>query len=333
MQREFISTLNWVKDALHGKDKANNWERWKKEITVSSTISKLAPFLPRLPVVTHLPYLSFTLRIPFQLCKPYFSKDNCDFHLLDNPLRKDKVFQVPMVASTGWKGALRAAMVQELVTQQRGSSCEFAQHRFRLARLFGDEKGEEPDNIKGLARYLDEVGGEEAAEKFRQMVRNHFSLEAGDPMPHFQGSLYFFPTFFDNIGLEVINPHNRKTGVSCRGPILMECVPPGSKGEFTLLYVPFSPTKQSEKERRRQVAEDLKAVAQGIRSMLTVYGFGAKTSSGFGTVEERLDKKGVLTIHTYPSSDAKTEREFEDLHGLCNEAKDMADELNQGGAL
>ncbi len=286
-----------------------------------------------------LPAGSFTIHFTFTLRTPYHSKDDCDFHLLDNPLRKDKVFQLPMVASTGWKGALRAAMVQELVAWWRGvdengrDAEGFARRRFQLARLFGDEKGEEPGEPKGLARYLDEVGGEEAAEKFRREVRNHFSLEADDPMPHFQGSLYFFPTFFDNIGLEVINPHDRRTGVGSRGPILMECVPPGSKGEFTLLYVPFSPTKQSEEERRRQVAEDLKAVAQGIRSMLTVYGFGAKTSSGFGTVEERLDKKGVLTIHTYPSSDAKTEREFEDLYGLCNEAKDMADELNRGGAL
>ncbi len=301
MQREFISTLNWVKDALYGKDKVNNWERWKKEIAVSSTISG-ASFLPRLPVVTHLPYLSFTLHIPFQLYKPYHSKDDCDFHLLDNPLRKDKVFQLPMVASTGWKGALRAAMVQELVAWWRGvdengrDAKAFAQRRFQLARLFGDEKGEEPDSSRGLARYLDEIGGNDAAEKFRQEVRNHFSLEADDPMPHFQGSLYFFPTFFDNIGLEVINPHDRRTGVGSRGPILMECVPPGSKGEFTLLYVPFSPTKQSEEERRHQVAEDLKAVAQGIRSMLTVYGFGAKTSSGFGTVEERLTGEGQLVI-------------------------------------
>ncbi len=314
------------------------FDAWQESLTTCAILPTFR-FTPKPSDTTNLPPLSFELCLPFRLKKPYFSKDDCDFHLLDNPLRKDKVFQLPMVASTGWKGALRAAMVQELVAWWRGvdengrDAKGFAQRRFQLARLFGDEKGEEPGEPKGLARYLDEVGGEEAAEKFRREVRNHFSLEADDPMPHFQGSLYFFPTFFDNIGLEVINPHDRRTGVGSRGPILMECVPPGSKGEFTLLYVPFSPTKQSEEERRRQVAEDLKAVAQGIRSMLTVYGFGAKTSSGFGTVEERLDKKGVLTIHTYPSSDAKTEREFEDLYGLCNEAKDMADELNRRGAL
>ncbi len=327
----------WFK--AHNRELCSSiFDAWQESLTACAILPTFR-FTPKPSDITNLPPLSFVLCLPFRLKKPYHSKDDCYFHLLDNPLRKDKVFQLPMVASTGWKGALRAAMVQELVAwwhgvDENGRDAEgFARHRFQLARLFGDEKGEEPDSSRGLARYLDEIGGDDAAEKFRQMVRNNFSSEADDPMPHFQGSLYFFPTFFCEVGLEVINPHNRRTGVGSRGPILMECVPPGSKGEFTLLYVPFSPTKQSEEERRRQVAEDLKAVAQGIRSMLTVYGFGAKTSSGFGTVEERLDKKGVLTIHTYPSSDAKTEREFEDLYGLCNEAKDMADELNRGGAL
>jgi CRISPR-associated protein Cmr2 len=64
-------------------------------------------FTPNIDDLDCLPSLSFMLHISFKLRKPYLSKDDRTFHLLDNPVRKDKVFQTPMVASTSWKGALR----------------------------------------------------------------------------------------------------------------------------------------------------------------------------------------------------------------------------------
>lgn len=108
--------------------------------------------------------------------------------------------------------------------------------------------------------------------------------------------MYFFPTFFDQVALEVINPHDRETGVGARGPILMECVPPGAKGELFLLYVPFGPFDQSEDQTRAEVAQDVTVLAQGIQAMLTTYGFGAKTSSGFGVAEDQLPRQGKLVI-------------------------------------
>jgi CRISPR-associated protein Cmr2 len=110
------------------------------------------------------------------------------------------------------------------------------------------------------------------------------------------GRLTFFPTFFDKVSLEVINPHDRATGVGARGPILLECVPQGAQGNFFLLYVPFGPFGQSDDDRRAGIADDLHAVAEGVRAMLTTYGFGAKTSSGFGTVEEQLAGEGKLVL-------------------------------------
>jgi CRISPR-associated protein Cmr2 len=108
--------------------------------------------------------------------------------------------------------------------------------------------------------------------------------------------LYFFPTFFNELGLEVINPHDRKTGVGARGPILMECVPQGTKGDLFLLYVPFGAIEQGENERRAEVVEDLQVLAQGIQAMLTTYGFGAKTSSGFGVAANHLAGEGKLAL-------------------------------------
>jgi len=202
---------------------------------------------PDISNVAHLPRLSFLLHIPFRLQKPYLSKDERDFYLLDNPLRREKVFQTPMVASTGWKGALRAALWQLGCNEE---------HEVTI-RLLGNPRGSE----KGQA-----------------------------------GRLHFFPTFFDAIGLEVINPHDRKTGVGARGPILMECVPQGTTGKLVLLNVPFGLLKQSEDEKRAQVAQDLEVLAKGIQAMLTTYGFGAKTSSGYGTAEDRLAGEGKLLL-------------------------------------
>lgn len=221
-------------------------DAWRKQLTATSIPPKF-DFIPDISGIVHLPAFSFMLHIPFKLAQPYLSKDECDFHLLDNPLRKEKVFQTPMVASTSWKGALRAALWQ--------------------------------------------LGNKEDHEVTIRLLGNPRESEEQQA-----GRLHFFPTFFDQIGLEVINPHDRKTGVGARGPILMECVPQGTKGELFLLYVPFGPFEQGEDKTRGEVAQDLEVLAEGIRAMFTTYAFGAKTSSGFGVAEDRLAGEGKLAI-------------------------------------
>ncbi|GIV87486.1 MAG: hypothetical protein KatS3mg055_0004 [Chloroflexus sp.] len=202
---------------------------------------------PRLPDLTQLTSGAWALHLPFSLRHPYISRDDQTFHLLDNPLKKERIFKVPYVAAPGWKGALRAAL------RQLGYR---ADHEATI-RLFGNPRESEEQQA---------------------------------------GRLFFFPTFFDRLGLEVINPHDRKTGVGARGPILLECVPQGATGDFLLLYVPFGQPDQSEDERRATIATDLQVVCEGVRAMLTTYGFGAKTSSGFGTAEEQLAGAGKLAI-------------------------------------
>jgi CRISPR-associated protein Cmr2 len=228
-------------EALKSDLKNSVRDAWQKHLTVEK-IPEAFHFTPNLSDLDHLPSLSFILRVPFKLRKPYLSKDDRTFHLLDNPVRKDKVFQTPMIASTSWKGTLRSTLWQ-LGYQTDDET---------IVRLFGNTREDE----KGQA-----------------------------------GRLYFYPTFFDKIGLEVINPHDRKTGTGKTGPILLECVPANATGEFVLLYVPFGSVKSDE------VAADLKLVVEGIQAMLTVYGFGAKTSSGFGIAD--IQGKGELAIRAY----------------------------------
>jgi CRISPR-associated protein Cmr2 len=260
---------------------------------------------PALPDLAFFPTGSWALQIPFTLRKPYLSKDDTTFHLLDNPVRKERIFQVPMVAATGWKGALRAAMAQQLVEwwsslnnhqqQQRTYRKAFVKRCVQMVRLFGNEKGVQTDDTT-FEEFLDKFGGRQQAPYYRRVVRRYFSSSG-----FFAGRLHFFATFFDNIGLEVINPHSRQSGVGERGPILIECVPQGTTGTLLLLYVP------SGSPDRREVAQDLEVTAQGVQAMLTTYGFGAKTSSGFGVVEEQLAGQGKLLIRAALSApDAPT---------------------------
>lgn len=242
MQREFATVQdNWLRTAFFVKDKKQYLGKWQNTFVKQSDLINSFDFWPPESEFSYLPALSFLLRIPFRLHKPYLSKDDGDFYLLDNPVRKEKIFQAPMVAATGWKGALRAALWQ----------LNYREDHDVTVRLLGNPR----------------------------------ESEAGQA-----GRLHFFPTFFDQIGLEVINPHDRKTGIGARGPILMECVPQGTTGTFLLLYVPFGSFDQ------REIAQDLEVTAAGLQAMLATYGFGAKTSSGFGVVKEQLAEQGKLLL-------------------------------------
>jgi CRISPR-associated protein Cmr2 len=60
-----------------------------------------------------LPRLSFFVRADFTLDTPYLSRDDRIFSVTENPVRKEWVFGLPLLASTTWKGVLRnACMLQ-----------------------------------------------------------------------------------------------------------------------------------------------------------------------------------------------------------------------------
>ncbi|HEC35026.1 MAG TPA: hypothetical protein ENI39_00640 [Anaerolineae bacterium] len=204
---------------------------------------------PSIDLATLPPY-TFMLQFTFRLAQPYLSKDDNAFYIIDNPIVRDKVFRLPMVRPTGWKGSLRAALWQ----------------------LGCRHDGEE---------HLDE------------RVRRMFGETRGDDMGQ-AGRLFFYPTFFTHTGLEIINPHDRTRRVG-KNPILFESVPIGAKGRFTLLYVPFDRVGKDRQKTAQQVAEDLPLLAEGLQAMFTLYGFGAKTSSGFGLAQESVSD-GLLTV-------------------------------------
>jgi hypothetical protein len=130
-----------------------------------------------------------------------------------------------------------------------------------------------------------QLGKREKDEDIRRLFGNEKGIE--DQKDSHAGRLHFFPTFFTRKGLEIINPQDRKLRVGSN-PIPFESVPRDSEGSFTVLYVPFDRIGEDEKETRRQVAAELRLVAEGLQAMFRIYGFGAKTSSGFGLAKEAL---------------------------------------------
>ncbi len=245
---------------------------------------------PVIPDISMFPQGSWAVSFNFKLKKPYISRDDTDFYIIDNPIRKEWVFRLPYIAASQWKGALRAAMVKLLVEKADSlSDEEFAEMRFRLTLLFGDEKGEGFDSINGLAGYLDCKKSEKASERYREKVREYYNIKEDKPFPHHVGCMHFYPTYFTRIGLEVINPHDRETGAGAQ-PIYFECVPHDTDGVFVLLYLPLHRTGKDREETKKYAIDDLQIVVDGICAMMTQYGFGAKTSSGFGLAEENVEE-------------------------------------------
>jgi len=251
-----------------------------------------------------MPPYSFFLQFKFILATSYISRDDEEFYICDNPIRKDKVFKVPMVAGSSWKGNMRWTAMKiftdgltEVIDQN--SISERFEYRARMIRLFGHEK-------TAIADYLNSVlaeaisGDDKSHKKFienKEFVKENFRkflVENGDintKVDGRQGRLNFYPTFFNQISLKVINPHDRKTKAGTQ-PIYIESVPEGAGGTFSLLYVPFDLMGRSGADVKNEVIKDLETVFHAIKKMMLTYGFSAKKSNGFGIV--RKDINGVF---------------------------------------
>ncbi|HZQ97534.1 MAG TPA: RAMP superfamily CRISPR-associated protein [Chloroflexota bacterium] len=183
--------------------------------------------------------------VMFTLETPWYSKDDRPFHVLDNPLRKDRVFGVPYLAAASWKGLLRWACRMQAGLHdylgQHGGKLDGWQDPAWIVHLFGNEKGE--------------------AEDFER------------------GALAFYPTWFDKIGFEIINPHSRRTRAGTK-PIAYEVVPAGTEGTLHLLYAPLPGAATRDKVKSEEAIERL---LEATQALLTTYGMSAKRTAGWGT--------------------------------------------------
>lgn len=94
---------------------------------ISAVRSRLDTILPTLPLY------SWYISLPVRLVEPFTSKDDSEIHVLENPICRERVFGVPMVRPSTWKGNLRwTAVIAGLDQKVR-------------ERLFGNETDEEEE--------------------------------------------------------------------------------------------------------------------------------------------------------------------------------------------
>lgn len=211
-----------------------------------------------------LPIPSFVIAFQFTLFKPYITGGEDEIYLTQNSILIDHTFGMPTIRESAWKGHLRRAM-RETLDRFQPKNKDCGDGDI-INRLFG-----------------------------------HRDPEADGAH---QGDLHFYPTFFDQISLEVINPHDRSSRAG-KNPILFEAVPEGTTGNFILLYTPILGTQRitdglSHEEREtidrhnRQTItnaqNDLKEISKGIEAMMRRYGFSAKAGDGYGRAKDSIGK-------------------------------------------
>lgn len=291
-----LNTREYVQ-LVHGQTdrKTKQLQRGEFNRLIEGELNRLQKLGIRIPEVGYFkrfPFGSWFLQFTFILAKPWMSKDDDPFYVAEsvNPLRKDKVFKVPFMSAAAWKGLLRwTAMHKRLALRKDVLSDEdFASERFRQSLLFGDEKGEEPGGAKDFTGFLDRLK-QGAKDKYRSMIKEYFGSDLDkNEIPRHSGRLTFYPSFFDLIDVEVINPHSRRTKAGTH-PIYLECVPAGAKGTFSLLYVPIDLIgRKSEDEIHSEAKEDLILIAEAISAMMLTYGFSAKRTSGYGIAKNEI---------------------------------------------
>ncbi|NLW32027.1 MAG: hypothetical protein GXY77_11290 [Fibrobacter sp.] len=254
--------------------------------------AKLRSFMEKDPAFNLLPVKSWFLSLSFKLATPLICKDDEIFSIENevlnkgqnknnyNLFHKDKTMKVPFYPASSWKGRLRWVAYKKWL--ENGKSPE---DRFQLSLLFGEESGDEEG--KRLSEYLDKNCGEQT-KNYRDLVRSRFKYtndtekeEKEQSIPHHAGNLYFYPSYFDTLGESVINPHDREKKAG-KYPIKIENVPKGTTGRFKVLFSPLYTGKGYSFE---DMNRGLKIIIESVHDMFRVYGFGAKTSSGFGAVE------------------------------------------------
>jgi len=239
------------------------------------------------PDFSRLPDSSWLgIEVRFTLETPWHSKDDRPFHVLDNPVRKDRVFGVPYMSAASWKGLLRWAcrMQADLFGHLKSHDMKMDDWKEPdwIVHLFGNEKDEN--------------------ERFRH------------------GALVFYPTWFNKIGFEVINPHSRARRAG-RQPVYYEVVPAETKGRLRLLYAPLPGAIEVDEVKPPDVIDSL---IDSIAALLEKYGISAKRTAGWGAAKikqwDGFSKAPNGDRKTAPRSMKKAKiKSFEELKVLKSE--------------
>ncbi len=310
--------LNWLKNEVIGKENKyinlNNDSNIQKLKQISGIYSNLTGLQN---YINKLPKYSFAIWFKFKLKAPYFSKDDDEFYIIQNPILKETNFKVPMVRGSSWKGALASAF-RELINKNNDLNSKRVKVESFL-RVFGAGS----ESIKAIESYIFDKSKDlkKAKENLLEFIFFELGLEVNSNLINridsinnkngllniieeklskklednqrnlpleFQthkGRAIFYPTYFDRLSLEIINPHDRRKRAGTV-PIHYEVVPEDTEGIFQLIYIPFDAVLKEEKDVREEAQEDLANIIKAL-SELSNKGIGAKTKLGWGRFEIR----------------------------------------------
>ncbi len=267
---------------------------------------------------------SFFFHVKIKLTAPYFSRGDDDFYLIDNPILKEKVFKFPMIRGSGWKGAIASAF-KDLINEETDLKKENKLIQSYI-RIFGTGSNEFRELLENIKRKLKNEG-----ELDMQKVIKFFLFELGlkltkkdidslkdkseidswveekliinfhdssEDLPSYltihKGRVIFYPTYFDKLSLEIINPHSRKTRAGTN-PIHYEVVPKDTNGILQIVYIPFDGVLTDENELKKQIGKDVEFLTDCIEKV-SENGVGAKTKLGWGQFS--LEEKRVICNRT-----------------------------------
>lgn len=180
--------LIWQQEEIVGR---------KKKDMIFSKNKDIHDFYPKPEELKTLPENSALIKIFFTLEKPYTSKDEGEFHIIDgkifeNPIVRDKFTGLPMVRPSTWKGHLRFAA--EEVDGYDDKKNEIKR------RLFGSEP-DKKNALKGRLYFFPTFFTDEAGRDVitplkrdtRTPARGPISLEVMKPNSQGEFHLLYFP--------------------------------------------------------------------------------------------------------------------------------------------
>ncbi|MDQ7031100.1 MAG: RAMP superfamily CRISPR-associated protein [Desulfonauticus sp.] len=298
--KERIQSSKQYEIPLNGNTNSNlditNFSGIIKEDELQEFVSNLIPY-------------SFILQVKIELKSPYFSRDDDNFYLIQNPCLKEKVFKVPMIKGSGWKGAIASAF-RKIINESDNKketirsfmrifgtgSNEFRELQKNIEKSLKENTNLEPDKLityvlfeLGLKLTKDDIDKIKTnpEEWIRENLWESFEKGSKKELPLYltthRGRAIFYPTYFNRLSLEIINPHDRKKRAGTN-PIHYEVVPEETEGILQIVYVPFDGVLMKNDDLEAQIKNDIDFLVQSIEKAKDM-GIGAKTKLGWGRFE------------------------------------------------
>ncbi len=298
-KRKLNTFKETIKDKNNKKYKVSLEGNTASKVNIKSLSGIIEKAMLKNFVKNLIPY-SFIVRAEIKLSSPYFSRDDDNFYLIQNPCLKETVFKVPMVRGSGWKGAIATAG-KKLLNENENMKKYFPS----FIRIFGagskefresiaeKERENKSKLVKAVLAYLlFELGkklNKNDIEKIKEDPKNYLNecldfkylkSSFSEKKPARKGRAVFYPSYFTELSLEVINPHDRGKRAGTN-PIHYEVVPKKTQTELQIVYIPFDGILMKKDNLRKQVENDLEFLLMCIERAKDD-GIGAKTKLGWG---------------------------------------------------